>query len=442
MRRQMGDYLFSSEVELSSHKNFETTIQVTQPGFVEMDLKARSDSDWSMKDAESAVLRISVNDAYNQDCVLFYGKKTFNYQRMLGSFDPGTYKIRIEFQEEVSSPLVEKAWVNAISFSERTMDDSLSLVYKHTPIFYGRNLYTSFDSRYTDTPLVLLYHIEKSEATTTIEYHMVFSHEDEGTPGPALMSKWGRTTDIEWAYRVMVNQDGEIEQAVFQGPHHKTTSFNGGFDLGGHPVLQVATANGNVNDQVTSAHRFLLPPLFEWKKESEPRERVMDQFHFTYQVSAWEMQRQEHLESPVNPHSVALANARHYLFLQTHTIPENVGEKVFVDLQVNLKGSDVWHSSSFHDYRIGHFRAVYDGPYRHYQTTIKWPEGTKKEDIEEIRAVWLSGGTQKAFVETVRAFSLDTDYLPTMLMESKAQGYVSEINPHLTLWKATSFDDV
>jgi len=440
MRIKMKDLLFLPEVELSNKKSYETTIQVTQPGFLELDLKALSDSDWCKKDAESAVLRIYIDDSYNQDCVLFFGKREFNYQRLLGVFDPGNYQIRIEFQGEASSALVEKAWLKSVSFSTRTMDDPLALVYKHTPIFYGRNLYSSFDSRDTDTPLVLLYHIEKNEKGTTIEYHMVFSHEDKGTPSLALMSKWGRTTDIEWTYRVSINLNGDVEEALFQGPHHRTTSFKGTFDLGGHPVLQVATANGNVNDQVTSTYRFLLPPLFEWKKGSEPRESVMEQFPFTYQVTAWEMERQGELETPAIPKSVALTNSRHYLFLQTHTVPEKAEEKAYVDLQVQLKGSREWYSSSFDDFRMDHFRAVYDGPYNHYQTTIKWPEGTKIEDIKEIRAVWLLGGTQKALVEALRAFILDSDYLPSTFIESNDKGYVSETNPYLTLWKATSSD--
>lgn len=436
MKQRVKDLSFSAFVMLNEQRpSFETTVQVDQLGFVEMDLKAFSNSDWSIRDEESAVLRIFVNDQYNQDCVLFYGKRTFNYQRLLGCFNRGTYQIRLEFYKEASSARVDHVWLHSTAFSVRTMDDPLALVYKHTPIFYGRHLYQPCDSSYTDTPLVLLYHMEQKENQCLIDYHMVFSHEDEGTPGPALMSKWGRTTDIEWVYRVLIDSNGKVEKAEFQGPHHQTTCFKGQTDLGGHPLLQVATANGNVSDQITSSYRFFLPPLYEWKRDKEPRERVMERFPFTYQVTAWEMERQGSLERPTDPNSVALANSRHYLFLQTGAFPEKKGEKAYVDLQVRLKQSDTWYSSSFHDAQMDSFRAVYEGPYPYFQTTVKCPEGTQPKDIDEIRAVWLKGGAKKVFIESIKAFMLDSDYLPVTVIETEVSGFVTEANSALTLWE-------
>ncbi|MBJ8192433.1 hypothetical protein JDS79_37420, partial [Bacillus cereus] len=96
----------------------------------------------------------------------------------------------------------------------------------HTPLLYGRNLSHPYENRFTDTPLVLFYSIEVNEGKTVIEYQMMFSHEDEGTPAPLLMSKWGRTTDIEWMYRVELDAEDNVLEAVFQGAHHITTAFN------------------------------------------------------------------------------------------------------------------------------------------------------------------------------------------------------------------------
>lgn len=41
-----------------------------------------------------------------------------------------------------------------------------------------------------------------------LEYSLVWSNEDGGTDTPALMARWGRSTDIEWIYRVEVDQAG------------------------------------------------------------------------------------------------------------------------------------------------------------------------------------------------------------------------------------------
>ena len=39
---------------------------------------------------------------------------------------------------------------------------------------------------------------------------MIWSNEDGGTNTPALMARWGRTTDIEWIYRVVLDRAGAI----------------------------------------------------------------------------------------------------------------------------------------------------------------------------------------------------------------------------------------
>ena len=72
-----------------------------------------------------------------------------------------------------------------------------------------------------------------------IEYSVVWSNEDGGTGASAglLMAQWGRTTDIEWIYRVEVDAKGRRVpgSGVFQSPNHGTTTFRGRYD-GTHPL--------------------------------------------------------------------------------------------------------------------------------------------------------------------------------------------------------------
>ncbi|WP_052702971.1 hypothetical protein [Paenibacillus beijingensis] len=432
--------------EIDACRGCRYSFSLQEKGFVELDLKASSASDWREKDRESAFVRLYVNGVYNQDIILFYGNAPFVYQRMLGCFEAGEYELYAEFRDRESAPLVTSARIERIDVRCVPAESPLASVYRHTPLVYGRNLTHPYESRFTDTPLLLFYSLTESGGRTVIEYQMMFSHEDEGTPGPLLMSKWGRTTDIEWMYRVELDSDGQLLHAEYQGPHHVTTPFRGGYELGGHPVLQAATGNGNFTDEVRSGYCYLLPPLYRWQPQREPRERVMDHYPFAYQVTNWEMQRQYELEQPCNPESFALADQRSYLFVQTSKHPSSdhhshhTGlvdhlQDACLDIQVRLEGSDVWYSSSFHDLRLQEFRAAYQGPYSHFATTVKLPKPGALQDVAEIRAVLLPDGAERMTVSGLKAFMLGDDYLPLPGIESGVTIELTREEPNGVIWK-------
>ncbi len=90
---------------------------------------------------------------------------------------------------------------------------------------------------------------DPASGNTTIEYSVIWSNEDGGTNTPALMARWGRSTDIEWIYRVTLDPQGQIVSEVYQGPDHATAPFTGAKE-GDHPLLQTSTINNNLT-QVT-----------------------------------------------------------------------------------------------------------------------------------------------------------------------------------------------
>ncbi|CAG7644603.1 hypothetical protein ACFQI7_10080 [Paenibacillus allorhizosphaerae] len=421
--------------EVRSGESVEAEFELHQAGFVEMNTVARSESDWRVADYEASVLRLTLNGEYNQDCVLFYGDRALTYTRLLGALEPGTYRLRFDFNGELSSPQVRRAFIDSVELVLIAGDSELYEIYRHAPVLYGRNLYSPHDSRYTDTPLLMFYLTEQTEDSRMIEYQIMFSHEDEGTPTPLLMSKWGRTTDIEWVYRVVLDVDGNVRNAEFQGPHHKTTAHQGRTLMGGHPVLQVATANGMVHDDVTSAYRFLFPPVHQWRPQQEPRERVMDAYPFTYQVTAWEMLRQFPIENPHTLNSFQLADLRNYLYVQTAKRTNDPKVKTSIDIQVKLKGVNGWFSGSFGDLKHGNFRCAYDGPYSQFSTTVKLPPGTSYAEIEEICAVWLPGGEEQVVVPEFKAMFLDADYLPQPAIRSASPVTLTKEQPRQTLWQ-------
>jgi hypothetical protein len=408
-------------------------------GFAELTLTAACDGDWMAVDAESVLLRVVLNGVYNQDIILFYGKRWLEYPRLLGYLEAGTYEVKLQFHE-LSSPLTQMAEVKEAAVTWVDPNSELGLVYRYAPILYGRNLGHPVESRYTDTPMVMFYTMETTEKGTILEYQVLYSHEDEGTPAPMLMAKWGRLTDIEWTLRVELDPNGEVSKFTYQGLHHVTTDYRGVYKLGGHPALQSASRHGMVTDEPESGYRLLLAPIYRWNPAAEPRERAMDAYPFTYQMMAWEIDRHRRLGqlAPIGngmePWQVE--DVRDYLYVQTSKWAGNpaLQNQTCIDICVQLKNSETVFSSTFGDWRAGEFRAAYTGPYEWFSTTVKLPKGTAMEDIEAIEARLLDGGDLEVTVRGLKAFMLNENYLPLPALETDGEMKLTLDQPVGKLW--------
>src|SRR5919107_403390 len=51
-----------------------------------------------------------------------------------------------------------------------------------------------------DLPLAMYAEDTRSDGPGVLRYSVIFSNEDGGTATPALLARWGRTTDIEMMY--------------------------------------------------------------------------------------------------------------------------------------------------------------------------------------------------------------------------------------------------
>ena len=117
-----------------------------------------------------------------------------------------------------------------------------NLVARYAPVLYGRDLPEiagRYENNHTDVPL-LAYHTSTAPDATgsrTLEYTVIWSNEDEGTDTPALMARWGRTTDIEWIYRVTLNRRGRKVSDAYQAPAHGILPFTGAHEHH-HPLLR------------------------------------------------------------------------------------------------------------------------------------------------------------------------------------------------------------
>ena len=87
----------------------------------------------------------------------------------------------------------------------------------HGPILYAR---VNTIGRVTD--ITLLSYCERlvENGRAVLQYTVIFSNEDGGTSTRALMSRWGRTTDVEYIYRAWLDARGNVERATIQARDH------------------------------------------------------------------------------------------------------------------------------------------------------------------------------------------------------------------------------
>ncbi len=232
---------------------------------------------------------------------------------------------------------------------------------------------------------------------------MVWSNEDGGTPTYALMARWGRTTDIEWIYRVEIDAQGHrvAGTGVFQSPDHGTESFHGRYD-GTHPLLQTCTSNNNVCDAkaLKAQHQAADPMRFALSTRDvlpagQPREHEMDIHPWTYRVMAREMVREHKVESPSDPTSLPMGDQRTYLYIAVAHVTEPPTSAGVVGLVVDvvLKGDSTVYSSN-HDNTF--LTVNRDGP---AATTVELPAGTTKADIASISVRRVPQSTDDSLVD-------------------------------------------
>lgn len=370
---------------------------------------------WVRKGAESAVVSISVDGRHVTDLVVPSAEPVAR-SLGLGHVGKGRHKVTLRFAKG-SAPAAHRITLRRPSIR---MPDALAL--RHAPIVVGRTGWPfgdPYQNATTDTPLVAWHETRPAAAPghRIIEYSVVWSNEDGGTDTPALMARWGRTTDIEWVYRVEVDGSGRrvAGTAVYQAPMHMTFKFTGRYE-GDHPVLQTCTLNNNMCDVISPSPplRFLLDAS-RTRPADRAREIVMDREPWTYRIAAQEMVREGKIEKPSDPATREVGDQRTYLFVEfakTTGAPTGWGSVPGVALGVRLKADPSTLYRSDHDepsWSIDRDGAV--------STTVELPEGTQVSDIAAIEAVrrptgFGDNGAPTTVTSINRGFFLDDAYLP------------------------------
>src|SRR5690242_6403131 len=166
-------------------------------------------TDWGRPGHEAAMLSVAVDGRSIGDVIAVRGARPATYRVALGRVRTGTHIVALFLDRRRSPRKVRQAQAGKLRI---TLAKPTNLVSQYAPILYGRDLPEipgRFENNHTDAPLLAYHTITKDAAgNTTIEYTVIWSNEDEGTDTAALMARWGRTTDIEWIYRVTLDRRG------------------------------------------------------------------------------------------------------------------------------------------------------------------------------------------------------------------------------------------
>jgi hypothetical protein len=409
--------------------------------FLDMSVAARKVA-WGEPGHESAVVSLFVDGHYATDVVITSNQPT-SREFALGSLPAGVHTLRIHYAADRSRKRAGVATLRHLhvrTVSKRSPEYAAA---RFAPVLYGRHVPSlggRFQSAVTDFPLVAWHEITPGAKPghSVIEYSVVWSNEDGGTDTPALMARWGRSTDIEWVYRVEVNRAGHRVRGsgVYQASGHQTLRFRGRYD-GTHPLLETCTSNNNMCDTVDDPMRFALSTR-DVRPVEQPREYLMDTHPWTYSVMAQEMLREGKIESPSDPATPAVGDQRSYLYVAVDhdTTPAASEAGVGLAVDVRLRGNPTTYSS---DHQVPEWSVNRDVP---AATTVELPVGTTPADVVSVsvRRVPIGltdNGATLTVTDIDRAFFLGPDYLPQASFVSwHGSQALTAAAPTAVLWSA------
>jgi hypothetical protein len=337
--------------------------------------------------AAAAALTVVVDGRQTQYVLLTPGSGRATYDALVGPLDAGTHHILLQ-----PSPL----WIwppgftiAAVKSKTVTPADDARGILARAPTFGLRA-----DTIGTASDLLLIVYVEdqRRDGQGWVRYSAIFSNEDGGTPPPALMARWGRTTDIELVYEVEWNGPKVVQERI-QAPDHEMRTFQGTRE-GLHPTLLVATLNNMVLDRGRSLVT-VRPVPSEVTLDARTRESVMDDHVWTYRVMARELVAEERIGKEIE-------DPLEFLYVEAKLDLENASVSA-------LAGSDSssWSESSrgrddLTVARNGWVRIAI--PAAASATSLRWKCHARPG---------ATAPPPRCVIESTRAFRLDREYVPS-----------------------------
>jgi hypothetical protein len=271
--------------------------------------------DWGVEGREAAVLSITVDGAYSQHLLLTRGSGAAEYRIMLGALKAGRHRVGIGRDRERSAAGAGDVAVSAVDVEVFPSDAPEYAWLSHAPILRAR---PGTVEHFSDAPLIM--YAEKNVAGESgshyqLQYTVIFTNEDGGTPTDRLMATWGRTTDIEFIYGLTDPTPSSPAHEEIQAAGHKWIPFQGP-RVGAHPMVWVATDNNMVADHGPEEMVRYAPAPQLVSLDHTSRESVMDRNPWMYAVSSAEMVREHKIDPLATPGSGRIVDPRRYVTLE------------------------------------------------------------------------------------------------------------------------------
>jgi len=373
-----------------------------RPAQVIASLQLFSETSWEDPAVPALVLAVAVDGKLRSHVVTVRGRAFHYYDVHLGYLFAG--KHTLELLRADSSGIERQRELKMVNVRLELYEENHPnyAILAHAPVLFGRR-----DGRRSDVPLLLAYtaKYDAAQRLQQITYTVVYSNEDSGTPPPGLVHRWGRYADIEWAYRVELEPNGERKNAFYQGRDHKTIEFRGGLE-NSQPTLQVVTRNNMLSDTLASRLRFALPPRLDLP-ENEARERLLLTQPWTWQVSAAEARREQN-QWLATSREEPIADLRRYLFVEFRAQPLQANHEsggFFIAKYRTAAGEYASHLWS------PQLLITSAAPYAR-QTALPLPDGTTAEDLLWLDFVADPAGGGVILTAINQIFALDEQDLP------------------------------
>ncbi len=426
------DAIFPLAISPTGHQALPFTVVAPGEGVATLTI-ATVGTDWGTKDSESVVVRYDLDGTPLGQLVLYGGAAPTEYRVLLGALSAGDHVIGLHPEKTLSpNPKAPVSVTAAASVEAIPAGDPRYDFTRYAPIVLGidddLNVVQTLNGPHagnakSDVPVVMYARPIPQVGYTTYRYVLIWSNEDGGTGvnPDLLIAKFGRTTDIEGIVEVDVDPMGALLEARYRPDESGVLPvFMGTFRGGTHPIVRTSTANGLIDDGGASTLAFGVAP-FAYDDAGLPRELGMDLDPISYVIMAKEMVREQKTESPGNPATKKLSDARNYLFVD-YDIDVSVSGQVLRGIAV--VGGLTYFSDHSQPFNAALNPRVSDGVGR---LAIEVPPGTGISDVEQYG---LQGvGTMSGTLASARAFLLDADYLPGPDLTYTGPQFQSGTNP-------------
>lgn len=272
-------------------------------------------ADWGAPGRAAAMVAVYVDGRYHSSVLVLGERGQGTYEVNLAGLPAGRHDVELRAATDATVPVARLGRVRT-----RAVAGDQALVDRYAPVLELRDVDpgTGTSVAGNDAPLLLVPAITRNgDGSRTIEYRVLFSNEDGGTPAPQLFAKYGRGVDVEPIYRVRVDASGRVLEARYQAALHQWRAFDGRLE-GGRPVLRVSTANSMVSARTGGSR-----PAERWSDAAialsygDPSDYdVMRAHGWTWAVMSKELLREAKVAAPGSRRRASqVADPRRYVYL-------------------------------------------------------------------------------------------------------------------------------